>query len=226
MKRTIWFWICFALTILVATYMAVRITMVARGVGRVGVVRTVSISADGAATDLNAVAAAVAVAPGARAWHTNLDEINSRVAAAPGVRKSAVRRRPDGNIAVRVQMHRAVAQWFDGINYFPISADGTIVARADAGRAPGAVVFSGPVPDDIADITKAARKLGDKCDYMQWVDGRRWNVITPDGITVMLPEENPAGAIGALLALDQNHEILNRKISLIDMRDNARILVK
>lgn len=207
--------------------MAVRLTMVGRGVGRVGVVRTVSISATGNENvDLNAVAAAVAIAPGTRAWRVDLSEINNRVASTPGVRKSAVRRRADGNIAVRVQMHRAVAQWFDGVNYFPISADGTIVARSDAGRTPGAVVFTGPVPDDIADITAAARKLGDKCDFLEWIDGRRWNIVTRDGVTVMLPGDNPTGAIGTLVALDQNHAILNRKIQLIDMRDNARILVK
>lgn len=227
MKKTVWFWLCFALTIVLATYIAVRITMVATGRGRVGVVRSVSVSAVSRdAVDLNSVATAVAIAPGTRAWRTNLSEINERVAAVPGVRKSAVRRLPDGNIAVRVQMHHAVAQWFDGQNYFPISADGTIVERADAARSPGAIVFTGPVPDNIADITNAARTLGDVCDHLEWIDGRRWNIITRDGITVLLPEDNPAGAIGALVGLNQNHQILNRKISLIDMRDNARILVK
>ena len=227
MRKTIWFWLCFALTIVLATYMAVRITMVGMGRGRVGVVRTVSISATSHDTvDLNSVATAVAIAPGSRAWRTDLAEINERVSNAPGVRKSAVRRLPDGNVTVRVQMYTAVAQWFDGQNYFPISADGTIVERADAARNPGAVVFTGPVPDNIADITKAAHTLGNACDHLEWIDGRRWNVITRDGITIMLPEDNPAGAIGTLVGLNQNHQILNRKISLIDMRDNARILVK
>ena len=46
------------------------------------------------------------------------------------------------------------------------------------------------------------------------------------GITVMLPEENPIGAIGTLVSLNNNHQIFKRDISVIDMRDASRILVK
>ena len=46
------------------------------------------------------------------------------------------------------------------------------------------------------------------------------------GITVMLPEQNPVQAISTLISLNQNHGILGKKIKVIDMRDEARILVK
>ena len=50
--------------------------------------------------------------------------------------------------------------------------------------------------------------------------------ITMGGITVMLPEQNPVQAISTLISLNQNHGLLAKKIKVIDMRDDARILVK
>jgi len=63
-------------------------------------------------------------------------------------------------------------------------------------------------------------------DYLEWIENRRWNLHTTGGITIMLPEQNPVDAIGQLVSLNNNHNILSRKINLIDMRDSARILVK
>jgi cell division septal protein FtsQ len=51
-------------------------------------------------------------------------------------------------------------------------------------------------------------------------------MYTKGGIVVMLPEDNPLDAIGTLVALNNNHNILNKEIQVIDMRDAARILVK
>ena len=61
---------------------------------------------------------------------------------------------------------------------------------------------------------------------MEWIENRRWNIVTNGGTTIMLPEKNPSAAIGHLIILNKNHAILDRDIKIIDMRDDARILVK
>lgn len=226
MKRSLWFWLSFITAIVLAVYFSVRIIMTAMGYGPVAMVRRVSISADIADKDLSALAAAAAVAPGARTYSTDLTAMNARIAATPGVRQSAVRRMPNGNLSVRVKLYRAVAQWTDGENYFPLSADGTIVNTPADARNESSVVFSGALPDDITEITNAAHNMIGDVDYMEWIENRRWNMHTTGGITVMLPEKNPADAIGALIVLNNNHKILARDIKSIDMRDPARILVK
>jgi len=226
MKRNIWFWVYFVVAIILATYFASRIIMIGLGYGPMAHVRSISISADQDDKDLTALAAAAAVAPGTRAYGANLDAINARIGAVPGVRQSAVRRKPDGNLAVRVKLYRAVALWTDGQNYYPLSADGTIVQRPTDTRAEGTVLFRGPLPNDISEITNVAHNMIGDVDYLEWIEGRRWNLITTNGITVMLPEQNPGDAIGSLMVLNKNHQILSRKITVIDMRDTARILVK
>lgn len=226
MKRSLWFWIAFVIAIILAVYFSVRIIMTGMGYGPTANVRRVSISADTPDKDLSALAAAAAVAPGTRSFAVDLNAMNTRVGAVPGVRQSAVRRMPNGNLAVRVKLYRAVAQWTDGENFYPLSADGTIVKRPTDTRSITSVLFTGPVPDDITDITTAAHNMIGDLDYMEWIENRRWNMHTLGGITVMLPEENPADAIGALIVMNNNHKILSRKITMIDMRDPARILVK
>ena len=226
MKRSVWFWIYFVIAIILAIYFATRIIMLCTGRGTDAYIRNISISADGANKDLTPIATAVAIAPGTRSYNINLAQINSRLMAVPGVRKSAVRRRPDGNLSVHIEFHHAVAQWTDGTQYFPLSADGTIVNKPSPTRSENTVLFRGDVPDDISEITQAAHNIIADLDYLEWIEQRRWNLHTTGGITVMLPEKNPDTAIAGLIVLDTNHNILSKDLEIIDMRDDARILVK
>ncbi len=226
MKRSIWFWVCFVLSVVFAVYFASRVIMVGMGYGNMARVRNISVSADKKDKDLSAIAVAASVAPGTRAYSVDLNQMNAKIAAVPGVKDSAVRRLSNGNLVVRVTLHTAVALWTDGEHYFPLSADGTIVNKPTDVRDDTHVVFRGVVPNDIAEITKAAHNFVGRLDYLEWIEGRRWNLYTMNGIVVMLPERDPLGAIASLVTLNNNHKILDRDISVLDMRDEARILVK
>ena len=226
MKKSLWFWLCFCVAIIFAIYFSVRIVMTGMGRGTNAYVTNISISADQSDKDLSAIVAAATIAPNTRTYSIDLDMLNERVSKVPGVKKSAVRRMPNGNISVRVALHRAVALWTDGQNFFPLSADGTIVNKPTDVRDASHVVFRGKLPNDITQITNVAHNLVGDLDYMEWIENRRWNMYTNGGITIMLPEENPLAAIGTLISLNNNHNILDKDIKLIDMRDSARILVK
>lgn len=226
MKRNLWFWLYFIFAVLFAIYFASRIIMTYMGYGKNAYIRNISITTDASGKDLTALAAAAAVAPGTKTFDINLSDINERINAVPGVKESAVHRRPNGSLSVKVELYKAVALWTDGEHYFPLSADGTIVNQPNAERDEGTVVFRGSVPNDISEITKAAHNLLADLDYMEWVENRRWNIHTTGGITILLPEKNPTDAIGALIVLNNNHKILSKKIEILDLRDNARILVK
>ena len=200
--------------------------MTTTGHGDLARVRNISISADKNDKDLSALATAASIAPGTRSYSVNLENMNARIASTPGVKESAVRRMPNGNLVVRVSMHTAVALWTNGEHYYPLSADGTIVNRPTDARDDAHVVFRGPVPKDITEITNAAHNLVGILDYIEWIENRRWNLYTTGGITIMLPEHDPIIAIGTLINLNNNHKILARDIHVIDMRDHARILIK
>ena len=226
MKKSLWFWLCFAVAILFAVYFSVRVIMTTMGQGRNAYVTNISISADQSDKDLSAIVAAATMTPNTRSYSVDLDTLNKRISAVPGVKTSAVRRMPNGNIAVKVTLYRAVALWTDGESFFPLSADGTIVNKPTDVRDESHVVFRGKIPKNIADITNAAHNLVGDLDYLEWIENRRWNMYTKDGIVVMLPEDNPLAAIATLVVLNTNNNILNKQIQVIDMRDATRILVK
>lgn len=226
MKRSIWFWLCFIITIVLAIYFSVRIVMTGLGYTQISHVHNISISADQNDKDLSALAAAATIAPNTNTYSLNLENINSRISSVPGVKHSAVRRMPNGNISIRVSLHQAVALWTDGEYYYPLSADGTIVNRPSDTRTSGDIVFRGRVPSDIREITQITQNLVGDIDYLEWIEDRRWNLHTTGGITVMLPQGDATTAIGTLINLNKQHQILHKDITTLDMRDSARILVK
>ena len=196
------------------------------GYGPTAMVRNISVSADTNDKDLTPIIAAAGIAPGTHTHAIKLELVNARIAQTPGVRESAVRRLANGNLAIKVNLYRAVAGWTDGTYYYPISADGTIVKNPSETRGNGTVLFRGNVPNEIGEITKAATNLIGNLDYLEWIDDRRWNLITTGGITIMLPENDPVAAIGNIVVLDQKYNILSKAIKVIDMRDDTRILVR
>ncbi len=226
MKRSILFWLYFVVAILLAIYLSVR--LITLGAARHGpvFVRNISISADAPGKDLSALAASAAIAPGTRTYAVDLNSLAARIGAVPGVRAVAVRRLANGNLSVHVKLHHVVAQWTDGEKFFPLSVDGTIVNTPEQTRDNGGILFRGELPRDVSRITNAVQRIAGDIDYMEWIENRRWNLVTRGGITVMLPEKGAADAIGTLIVMNANHGILNKQISVIDMRDGARILVK
>lgn len=226
MKRSIWFWLSFITAVILAVYFSVRIITTGIGKSRNSYIRNISISADEQNKDLSALVSAVNIAPGTSSYSIDLQEMNKRVSNVPGIKKSAVRRMPNGNLSVHVSLHKAIALWTDGENFFPLSADGTIVNTPTQTRNISNIVFRGKMPSNISDITQSAHKLVGHLNYIEWIENRRWNLHTNTGIVVMLPEHNPSTAINTLVVLNNKHGILNKKIRTIDMRDNARILVK
>lgn len=226
MKRSIWFWLSFVIAIILAIYFSVRTIMTTTGRTPMSRIHNISISADTKNADLSTLAAIASVAPGTNSYSINLNNLNARIGGVPGIQKSAVRRMPNGNLSIQVSLYRAVALWTDGEHFFPLSADGTIVNTPSDTRDADNVVFRGRLPQDISKITTAAHNLISDLDYLEWIENRRWNLYTNAGITVMLPESDPISAIGTLVTLNKNNNILQKDIHVIDMRDNARILVK
>ncbi len=226
MKRSFLFWVYFIVAIILGIYFTTRIVMISMGHGNLATIHNISITSDSSDGDLSGVQTAAAAGLGAPTGSLDLEILNNRIRAVPIVRNAATRRLPNGTLRVRVELHRAVAQWTDGVAFYPLAADGTTVETPIATRDSDAIVFRGTLPDDISEITAAAQPLAQKIDYLEWIENRRWNIITVDGMTVMLPENNPLASLRELISLNENQNILERDIRVIDMRDSARILVK
>jgi cell division septal protein FtsQ len=278
MKRNLWFWLYFIAAILLAIYFAARIIMARMGYGPTAMIRHISISAETTNRNLlSSIENNIGIQSGTHTYTKKLEHINTQLKQKiPNIEKSAVRRLPNGNLAIKVNFYKAVAEITNGVYYYPLSDKGECIETPSETRSAGSIVFHGEciteckekpkencegkkskecepkilvlpnndkseisekcqpntavlrgrVPNEIGEITKAAHNLIGDLDYLEWIDGRRWNLVTLGGITIMLPENNPISAIGNIVMLDKKHNILSKDIKVIDMRDDTRILVK
>jgi len=220
------FWLYFVIAIVLGVYFATRIIMTGLGHGKLATIHNISITTDDRGADLSAVQTVAAAGLGAKTNSLDLNSLNRRISEVPTVQYSATRRMPNGTLRIRVKLHHAVAQWTDGVAFYPLASDGTIVKTPFDARDTTAIVFRGMLPEDVSEITAAAHVLAKHIDYMEWIENRRWNIITTDGIKIMLPEKNPVAAIRGLNSLNEKQNILAKNIKTIDMRDDARILIK
>ncbi len=226
MKKSIFFWLYFVASIILAVYFSTRIITSIMGRGPVSNVKQISILSDSEDTDFESIKLALGINSGVNIKSVDLYQVNNRIYKVPGVKNSSVRRLSNGNIVVKIQKHKVAAQWSDGKYYYPLSIDGTKIDTPTTERDKNTIVFQGAVPENITDIISAVSGISEYIDYMNLVESRRWNVHTKNGITIYLPENSPNVAINKISLLNQTHKILSRNLEIIDMRDNARILVK
>jgi cell division protein FtsQ len=59
-----------------------------------------------------------------------------------------------------------------------------------------------------------------------YVANRRWNLKLNDGTDVKLPERNFDAALATLAKLDQESALLNRDITIVDLRLPDRVIVR
>ena len=229
MKHRILFWVSFVLAVIAATYLSVRISMVYLGNGNSAVVKTILISSENGKIDRTAMAELVGIRPGTPMFAIDLQNVLVRIMSAPDTDRVSVRRLPNGNIAVRVRMRTAIAVWTDGVHYYPLTADGTVINRPDDSAPENSLVFRGKLPDDLQPIVGALARipgLSVRIDHLEWIDNRRWNLVVRDGPVVKLPESDIVTAMLALGDLNKKTNVLDRKITVLDLRDPDRTFVK
>lgn len=225
MKKSFLFWLYFVLAIILAVYFSVRVITGQMGRGPVSNVQNI-ITYGTNDKDDEIIKMSLGVSSGQSLRTIDLHQLNNRITNIPGIKKSAVRRLPNGDIAVKIQKHHIVATWSDGENYYPLSSDGTKINTPIAERNENSIVFRGNLPENLTDVIDIFSVLSKEIDYVNYIESRRWNIHTKNGITIYLPEKNMDVAINKINMLNQTHKLLSRKLKIIDMRDSARILIE
>lgn len=234
MKKSFFFWMYFIVAIALAIYFASRIITNKMGRGPIINVKNIlmtNTSKEKIKTqDFESIRIATGISNGTRVKSLDLKQINDNVLGVPGIKNSATRLLPNGTLIIKTQNHDVVAMWSDGAFYYPLSSDGTRIETPTQTRADNTIVFQGELPKKWSmvsgDIINALSDISEYIDYVNMVESRRWDLHTKTGTTIYLPETNPTKAINALKTLNKNHKILSRKIEIIDLRDDKRILVK
>ena len=80
--------------------------------------------------------------------------------------------------------------------------------------------------DALFDLLAQQPKLKERVTAAVFVGKRRWNLRLDNGIDVKLPEEDPAGAWSRLAALQKQYGLLERDVSIIDLRLPDQVVVR
>lgn len=152
----------------------------------------------------------------------------------PWVKEAAVERRLPDTILVRIIERKPLALWQHGGRLAVIDQDGAEIKGAEPARfaklplvvgddAPehaGALLALMALEPDLEKRVTAAIRVG----------ARRWNLRMDagDGVTVnvQLPEINPGAAWARLAELERANRLLDRNVSVIDLRFPDRLIVR
>jgi cell division protein FtsQ len=150
--------------------------------------------------------------------------------ALPLVESASVRKFYPDRVEIAVTERKPYAVWQHEGSFAVISADGTSIDSARDGRFSHLPLVVGEGADAaspeflpllakfpaIAKKTYGAVRIGD----------RRWNLRLVNGFDVKLPDENVETALAKLDGMIRDGNIMSRDLVSIDLRDEARTLVR
>lgn len=162
----------------------------------------------------------------------DLAAARARIAALPGVQTVTIERRLPGELDVLISEREPVAIWQNDGHYQLVDRAGQ-PAGDNIDAFAGLPLIVGPgAPDHVAallDMLGTEPALLPRVKASQWISERRWTVQLsgPAGdIAIDLPENDPATAWHELARLQAEQKLLDRKITMVDMRLADRLVLR
>lgn len=170
----------------------------------------------------------VGLGPGASSLTLDINAVQARIAALGGVRNAQVKLGSDGQLLVSVDERRAAALWRDGEGQLWLTdRTGVPIGLADArAEHPELPVIMGEgsqaVMEEALLLFRSAPGIRARLRAFVRVGKRRWDVALDRDFRIMLPEQGAEAALARIIALHYGEELLDRDLSVIDMRHGAR----
>ena len=103
MKKTVFFWLYFVASIILAIYFACRRIITQMGRGPISTVKHIQIINNSADFNPDTIKMAVGISNETNVRSIDLHQINKRVLGVPGIKKSATRRLPNGELIIKTE---------------------------------------------------------------------------------------------------------------------------
>lgn len=161
----------------------------------------------------------------------DLDMMKDTVSGLSPVKSATLRVRPGGVLQVNVVERNPVILWRmrDGLHL--VDAEGFVVAQAPSREGYANLpVMAGEGADakatEAISLMRAAGPLASRVRGLVRVGERRWDVVLDRDQRIMLPEVGAITALERVVALSQVQEMLERDLSVIDMRLGDRPTIR
>lgn len=162
----------------------------------------------------------------ASSFDFDLTALRARIAALDAVAAVDMRIR-GGVLEVNVTERQPAVLWRGDAGLVMLDASGHPTDQASGRTAfPDLPLVAGAgadaqIPQALA-LVDVAGPILPRLRGLEWMGGRRWDVVLDRGQRILLPETDAMRALERAIALDQAEDILARDITHLDMRNPAR----
>ena len=180
------------------------------------------------------ILAALDVEDGIPLMSIDLVKLRERMEALEWVKAATVARRLPNELSITLEERLPFALWqLDG-NVALIDPDGAIITRNGLKEFSDRLLLVGVgVPDAASDLVyllSLAPKVGGRIRSAIRISNRRWDLIFDNGIRLKLPASsenyNPSMAWSQFVLQEEKHRLLDREISVIDLRLQDRMVMR
>lgn len=157
----------------------------------------------------------------------DLPGMKERISELDAVEKVDLRIRRGGILQVSVTERQPVAVWRlrDEIELLDAEGRRVAVLKSRLDRADLPLLAGEGANEAMAEalaLLQAAAPIAERIRGLVRVGERRWNLVLDRNQTIMLPEREPVQALEQVLALDAAQDLLDREITVVDVRIPAR----
>lgn len=164
-------------------------------------------------------------------FHVDLDAVKTRIEQIDAVRQAALYLRAGGVLEVVIEPRVPVVLWRGpkGLEMLDAAGQraGYVAHRGDRPELPllaGQGV--GPHIGEALEILDAAHPVADRIRGVVRVGERRWDIVLDRDQRVMLPENDAVRTVEHVMAMQMTQDVLSRDISVMDMRDTRRPILR
>ncbi|SMQ69997.1 cell division protein FtsQ [Devosia lucknowensis] len=159
----------------------------------------------------------------------DVEAARQRIAELPAIETVTVRKSYPGDVTVLVTEKQPVARWaVDGVTFL-IDGRGEQIGEAKGGYTGLPLVIGDGAADDALVMIRALANfpvLEERLVALSRIADRRWDLIYDTGLRVQLPEQGVAQAMRRLVTYQTDYELLDRDISIIDLRIDSVVAVR
>ncbi|MDF1715610.1 MAG: cell division protein FtsQ/DivIB [Antarcticimicrobium sp.] len=187
---------------------------------------------DGAGRNLSEdIREAVALDFPVSSFDLDLQQIRERIVGLDPVKAASVRIRPGGILQVDVVERQPSVIWRSRAGLSMLDASGTHVDQLPARTTrPELPLIAGQGADravgEALALFAAAQPLAGRLRGLVRIGERRWDVVLDRGQRILLPPDRPVRALERVLALNEVRDLLERDVTVVDMRLRARPTVR
>jgi cell division protein FtsQ len=164
---------------------------------------------------------ALGIEPHTSTLSFDVEAARQRIAELPAIQSVTVRKGYPQEVVVNVIEKEPVARWrVDGITFL-IDEAGDQIGEAEDGFTELPMIIGDGANDDAMVMIRALSQfpaLKNNLVALSRIADRRWDMIYNTGLRVQLPEQGVARALRHLDMYQSTHQLLDRDVTIIDMR--------